>query len=386
VEIQPKAFDVLVYLAENAGRTVSKEELLERVWPGVIVAESSLTQAVYQARHEHADQDGEGSIVRTVRRRGYALGVPVEREIEVAPATAPASDAAERRLAALLSADVFEYMRHMARDDVATVRRLRECRELLVQHVAVHRGQVIDSPGDNPLAEFPSAFDATACAIAAQREFAARNDGLPAEASMQLRIGVHLGDVLREAGALYGDGVNVAARIERLAQPGGVAVSDLVYRQVRNRLDVVWADLGEQSLRNVDHPGRVHHFHPSAPVTAGTARAETQRTTRGLGRRGAIRWALVAALVLALAWLARPVPLWAPAKEDTDPRAPLERSSIAVLPFGFLARSPDDTEYFDCLPSAAGGSHRRPPLSAGPPGRWWSAAAWPADDGVGPGG
>jgi TolB-like protein/class 3 adenylate cyclase/Tfp pilus assembly protein PilF len=350
VEIQPKAFDVLRYLVENAGRTVTKEELLERVWPGVVVAESSLTQAVFQARRALGDQDGEGSIVRTVRRRGYALGVPVERAPEVASATAPAPDAAEaadapgaaeRRLAALLSADVVEYTRHMARDDVATVRRLREYRERLVRQVAAHRGRVIDSPGDNVLAEFPSAFDAAACAVAAQRELATHNEGLPADGRMELRIGVHLGDVLREGGALYGDGVNVAARIERLAQPGGVAVSELVYAQVRNRLDVPWTDLGEQRLRNVDHPVRVRHFHPTAPVASAAPQAAKDRKTLRFNRPRALRLALGAALVLFLAWLARPVPLWAPAKEETGPRAPLDRSAIAVLPFADLSARGD---------------------------------------------
>lgn len=328
LEIQPKAFDVLRYLVANAERTVAKEELLDRVWPGVSVAESSLTQAVHQARRALGEQDGEGSIIATVRRRGYAMGVPVECVADDESADAPLT--AERRLAALMSADVVSYTRHMARDDRATLRWLQATREDLTRRVEGHRGRVIDSPGDNLLAEFPSALDATECAAEVQRAFAASNAGLAPDARRDLRIGVHLGDVLAEEGRLYGDGVNVTARIERLAEPGGVAVSAPVHEQVRHRLDLAWTDLGEQRLKNVDHPVRVHHFHPSAAAAAAPAPPadKTRRTAR---------LALAGALVLALLWLARPVELWIPESGIPGPFALAERTAIAVLPFADLS-------------------------------------------------
>jgi class 3 adenylate cyclase/protein-S-isoprenylcysteine O-methyltransferase Ste14 len=172
------------------------------------------------------------------------------------------SDERERRLAAILSADVAGYSRLMAEDEAATVRRVAAYRDEIILHVRQHRGRVVDSPGDNLLAEFPSALDATRCAIEVQRVLGARNTDLPPERRMEFRIGVHVGDVVAEGGRIYGDGVNLAARVERLAEPGGVSISRAVYEQVRDRLSLAWEDLGEQELKNLPHPVRVYRARP----------------------------------------------------------------------------------------------------------------------------
>ncbi len=131
----------------------------------------------------------------------------------------------ERRLAAVLHADVVGYSRLMAEDEAATVRTLRAYREQIGALIGEHRGRLADFSGDNFLAEFPTALDAVACAIEIQRVLRARNAGLPAERRMEFRIGAHLGDVRVEDGRIFGDGVNIAARLEGLAEPGGVCVS-----------------------------------------------------------------------------------------------------------------------------------------------------------------
>jgi TolB-like protein/class 3 adenylate cyclase/Tfp pilus assembly protein PilF len=164
----------------------------------------------------------------------------------------------ERKLAAILSADVVGYSRLMAEDEAATVRTLTDYREVVATLIRQHRGRVVDSPGDNVLAEFPTALEAARGAVEVQRVIQARNADLPPERRMEFRIGVHLGDVTVEGERLYGDGVNIAARLEGLAAPGGVCLSGTVYEQVERKLNVPLEDLGEQELKNIPRPVRVY--------------------------------------------------------------------------------------------------------------------------------
>jgi adenylate cyclase len=171
-----------------------------------------------------------------------------------------ASDSVQRRLAAILSADAVGYSRLMGRDEATTLRTLKAHRDALGGHVRQYGGRVVDDVGDNLLAEFPSVVDAVGCALEAQRALSKRNAELPEEERMPFRIGIHLGDVVAEGERIYGEGVNIAARIEALAEPGGVCISGTVQEQVRSRFGAVCADLGEQSLKNIDHPVRVHRL------------------------------------------------------------------------------------------------------------------------------
>ncbi|HTQ77482.1 MAG TPA: adenylate/guanylate cyclase domain-containing protein [Burkholderiales bacterium] len=166
--------------------------------------------------------------------------------------------AVQRRLAAILSADAAGYSRLMGEDDAATVRLLTTCRQTVTRLVEARSGRVVDAPGDNLLAEFGSAVDAVAAAVEIQHQLDACNAGLPEARRMQFRIGVNLGDVIVEDGRLYGDGVNVAARVEKLASPGGVCVSGKVYDEVRSKLKLRFEDLGEQELHNIAGGVRVY--------------------------------------------------------------------------------------------------------------------------------
>jgi adenylate cyclase len=164
----------------------------------------------------------------------------------------------ERRLAAILSADVVGYSRLMAEDDAATVRTLSDYREEIGLLVRQHRGRVVDTAGDSLLAEFPTALDAVRCAVEAQGVLQARNASLAPDRRMEFRMGVHLGDVAVEDQRIYGDGVNIAARLEGLAEPGGVCVSGTVYEQVEKKLAVELEDLGERALKNIPRPVHVY--------------------------------------------------------------------------------------------------------------------------------
>src|SRR5205823_14728279 len=155
----------------------------------------------------------------------------------------------ERRLTAILAADVAGYSRLMGQDEAGTLARLRaHRRELIDPKIAEHKGRIVMTTGDGLLIEFPSVVEAVACAVAVQRGMAERNAGMPEEQRIVFRIGVNLGDIIVEEGDIHGDGVNVAARLEGIAEPGGICLSGTVRDHVGDRLDLTFDDLGDQNL------------------------------------------------------------------------------------------------------------------------------------------
>jgi adenylate cyclase len=217
-----------------------------------------------------------------------------------------AMDPVERRLAAVLAADVVGYTRLMGEDEAGTHARLKALRKNLIEpKIAEHRGRVVKLTGDGALVEFASVIDAMRCAVEVQRSIAEHNAGLEREHRIEFRVGINLGDVIIDGGDIYGDGVNVAARLEGLAPPGGVCISDVVHQMVRGRLGLAFEDLGEQQIKNIAQP--VHAWQ-----WTGDARAVGPPTS-GVG-------------------------------EAAVPPLPY-KPSIAVLPFDNLSRDPDQ-EYF----------------------------------------
>jgi len=172
----------------------------------------------------------------------------------------------ERKLAAILSADVVGYSRLMEDDERATVRTLTDYRDVFRDHILRHRGRVVDAPGDNLLADFASPVEAVECAVHAQREIARRNGQLADHRRMDFRIGINLGDVLVKDGALYGDGVNIAARLEALGEAGGVCVSGKVFDEVKSKVAFGFDYFGENQFKNIAEPVRVYHVAIEAPV------------------------------------------------------------------------------------------------------------------------
>jgi TolB-like protein len=171
--------------------------------------------------------------------------------------------ASTRRLAAILAADVVGYSRLMGLDEAGTVQAVREHRVAADPIVAQHGGRVFKTTGDGVLIEFASVVGAVECALALQHLAAERNAEVPTDRQMEWRIGVHLGDVLIEGDDILGDGVNIAARLEGIAEPGGICISDDAFRQVRGKVEADFADLGEQSLKNITRPLRVYRVSPS---------------------------------------------------------------------------------------------------------------------------
>jgi adenylate cyclase len=216
-----------------------------------------------------------------------------------------AEERVERRLTAILAADVAGYSRLMGADEEGTLAALKVLRrEVADRKIKEHRGRIVNTTGDGLLSEFASVVDAVRCAVEVQREMAARNAGVPAERRLDFRIGVNLGDIMIDENDIFGDGVNIAARLEALAEPGGICVSRVVRDQVRDKLTIPFEDMGEQQVKNIARPVRAYR----------ALLAERARVP--------------------------PIPL-----ETAAPRPLPDRPSIAVLPFNNVSGDPEQ-EYF----------------------------------------
>ena len=185
----------------------------------------------------------------------------------------------ERRLSAILAADVVGYSRLMGLDEVGTARVLREHRAVSDALVAKHGGRIVKTTGDGVLLEFPSVVDAVECAISVQAVMAERNDSVPQDRRMLYRIAINLGDILIEGDDILGDGVNIAARLEGIAEPGGICISSSAYDQVLGKVAVEFIDLGEQSLKNIARPVRAYAVVPKGLGSVKPAEATPQRTS-----------------------------------------------------------------------------------------------------------
>ena len=250
-----------------------------------------------------------------------------------------------QRLEAILAADAAGYSRLMAADEGATVAALDAARDVFRIQVASHQGRVIDTAGDSVLAVFETASGAVEAALAIQHQLDAASHDLAEERRMRFRMGLHLGDVIEKSdGTVYGDGVNIAARLQGLAEPGGITVSQVIRDAVRNRVAVEFEDLGGQHVKNITEPVHAFALRPSS-----AAAAPRRRTRRPL-RRFAVVAAFVALLLLGagtLAWL-RP---WGTRPDvqtaaETALAAP-SKPSIAVLPFENMGGDPEQTYFAD---------------------------------------
>src|SRR5210317_1697775 len=209
-----------------------------------------------------------------------------------------AEEGFKRKLAAILSADVEGYSRLMGDDEEATVRTLTAYREVLTTLIQQHNGKVLDSPGDNLLAEFVSVVDAVQCAVAVQKEISTRNTELPENRKMQFRIGINLGDVIQEDDRIYGDGVNIASRLEGLAEPGGICVSKTAFDHIESKLPYGYDFMGEQTVKNIAKPVGAYRVLMDPRVTVSGKPVDEKPTAI---RRMSVLVGAAAVLVLAIA-------------------------------------------------------------------------------------
>jgi adenylate cyclase len=255
----------------------------------------------------------------------------------------------KRKLAAILSADVKGYSRLMSQDEVGTIRTLDAYKNAMSEMVVRYKGCVVDSIGDNLMAEFGSVVDAVNCAVEVQRELAERNAEIPYNRRMEFRIGINLGDVVEEQGKIYGDGVNIAARLQSLAEGGGICISGTVYDQVKSKLGLEYEHLGEQTVKNIAEPVRVYRV-LSFPGAAAHRVVQAKSAVVTRYRRAALAIAVVLLIgvgsVLTWHFFLRPVPPPVEVASIEKMAFPLpDKPSIAVLPFVSMSGDKEQ-EYF----------------------------------------
>ncbi|NNK93766.1 MAG: adenylate/guanylate cyclase domain-containing protein [Desulfobacterales bacterium] len=255
----------------------------------------------------------------------------------------------KRKLVAIFSADVAEYSRLMGDDEEDTVRTLTRYRKIMYELIGKHNGRVVDSPGDNLLAEFNSVVDSLRCAWAVQKELTSRNDQLAENRQMKFRIGINLGDIIEKEGRLYGDGVNIAARLESLAEPAGINISGTAYDQVKRKLPYRFHFVGEQKVKNITDPVRVCQAKMSPQETIIGIDRETEKR-----RVPKARWlfmlVIVGILLVVVGFYLREGMHGRSSIDQTATSVITDRrasqgASIAVLPFKNLSGD-DEQEYF----------------------------------------
>jgi adenylate cyclase len=255
----------------------------------------------------------------------------------------------KRKLAALLSADVKGYSRLIREDELGTIRTLNAYKELMTNLIQQHHGRVVDAPGDNLLAEFGSVVDAVECAVEIQKELKSRNGELPENRRMEFRVGVNLGDVVEDGEQILGDGVNIAARLEGLSDPGGICISGIVYDQIKIKLNLGYEYLGEHTVKNIAEPIRVYRV-LMGPEAAGKVIGEKKIAPR--------RWqrptlALVVVFILVIAAIAiwkyysPPTPKMELASKEKMAFALPDKPSIAVMPFMNMTGDPSQEFFCD---------------------------------------
>ena len=327
--------DLLIYLAEHHDQVVSRDQILDEVWNGVVVGDDALTAAIIKLRKALNDDSRNPRFIQTIPKKGYRLIAGISESTE----SAFDERKLERKLSAIFYADVVEYSRLTAHDEEGTHRALSDFLDQMSLAIEHHNGAVIHYAGDAVLAEFNTIIDALTAAVDIQRRFAERNAKVDADMAIQFRIGINLGDVIVDRDDIYGEGVNIAARLESLADPGGICISESVRSAAGNKLDLNYEFMGEQLVKNIDEPVRAYRVLMGGAIPAARLDAKLKRRTFI-----SILVSVVLVVIAAITWYL----------EDSDRKLETEQTlalpdkpSIAVMPFANSSIGNEDDYFSD---------------------------------------
>ena len=356
IKLEPRAMELLLYLAERPGTVVSREELEREVWKGVVVGYDALNNTIAKLRKAFDDDPKDPRVIHTVPKKGYQLIA----EIRVSPPSvefeqeanseAEAHPSLERKLAAILYADVADYSRLTGLDEEGTHRSLSSCLDLMTLLIERFHGNVVHFAGDAILAEFATVSNALGCAATMQQDLAVHNADLAENRRLQFRIGVNLGEVIVDRNDIYGDGVNVAARLEGLAEPGGICLSGSVFDAIGHQLPLEYSFLGERQVKNIEKPVRAYQAHLKPGMKLEPPQIKEPATRRLIfSNTLQIFASLTIVIAIAIALI-----LWMnPTDErngETDGASTVPedgKPSIAVLPFENISDDPAQEFYAD---------------------------------------
>jgi adenylate cyclase len=328
--IEPKAMRVLTLLVSNAGQVVTREELEDVVWANMIVGPDALTNTVIKLRRALGDEAKNSRYIETIPKTGYRL-IATVREAEEGETEQPL----ERRLSAVLYADVAGYSRLTGEDEERTHRLLSANLDLFAETIVAHHGTVVHYAGDAILAEFATVTEALKSAVEVQRALQDVNASSPDSPSVEFRVGINLGEVIVDRDDIYGDGVNIAARLESLADAGGICISESVYSAVGSKLSLDYEFMGEQTVKNIAEPVRAYRvlFHPSAQKTAQKPK---------ISKKAVLFAAVLGSLIVGAVILWPQFSIRVNGEGQTAASAGLDKPTIAVLPFANVSVDVND--------------------------------------------
>ncbi|MEE8289657.1 MAG: winged helix-turn-helix domain-containing protein [Nitrosomonadaceae bacterium] len=330
MRVEPKAMRVLTLLASKAGQVVTRQELEDVVWENMVVGPDALTNTVIKLRHALGDDAKNARIIETIPKTGYRL-IALVREAEEGEIESPL----ERRLSAILYADVAGYSRLTGEDEERTHRILSANLDLFSEAIRTHNGKVVHYAGDAILAEFATVTEALSCAVEVQRELRERDTAHPNSPSVQFRIGINLGEVIVDRDDIYGDGVNIAARLEGLADTGSICISESVHSAVGNKLPLDYEFMGEQSVKNIAEPVRAYRvlFYPSSQKAGQIPKVQ---------KKVVLIAAVLGAMIIGSVILWQQFSITVGDKIQTSAPTNLDKPTIAVLPFANVSVDVND--------------------------------------------
>jgi TolB-like protein/class 3 adenylate cyclase len=365
-KLEPRSMELLLYLVDRPDQVVTREEIEEHVWQGRVVGYDALSASIAKIRKAFEDSSKQPRVIETIPKLGYRLIAPVVVEvIEPATFTSEAdSGQFERKLTAILYADVAEYSRLTGEDEDRTHRQLRQNMKIISDEILRFQGRIVHYAGDAVLAEFATASAALHCALAVQLSISDSNTHLPENQRVLFRIGVNLGEVIVDENEIYGDGVNVAARLESLATPGGVFISSTVFDAVGQKQNFVFEYQGEKTVKNIQRPVRtyavalksgasipvpesVRELVPTPDATPVSAATRAEIKFGPAVMFGLLLVAVGATIAVFMLFFSAPQPVESPEAmvESYTPNA----SSVAILPFRNSSNDPGQSIFADGL-------------------------------------